>query len=722
MGLTRNRTIGLVLLGGIVVLLIMGCAKKTTGPPPTPIHPATDTYFGVEVIDNYRWLEDGNDPAVQAWARAQNDYTRSVLDAIPARAAIVERLTELYRGASEEYSGFQYRAAILFAMKSLPGANQPQLVVLDSPHKRDSERIILDLNAYDTTGLTTIDWYRPSFDGKLVAVSLSVGGTEWGTVHVLRTADGTETGDLIPQVNGPTAGGDVAWMPDGSGFYYTRYPYDGERAAEDMSFYQQVYYHKLGTPIAEDIYVIGKEFPRIAEIELDVSEDGTYYLATVAEGDGGEFTHHLRGPDQKWTQITRNEDLISAVSFGPDNSLFMYSVLNAPKGKIIRLPAGETGLSRAKTVVEPSEVVIKSFTITQSRLYIRDLVGGPSQIRIVDFDGNDKGIIPILPVSSVWGLTALDGNRLLYSNSSYTAPTTWCTYNPDADDPTTQPVETEFKVTTPADFSDVEVVREFATSKDGTRIPLNILRRKGTRLDGTNPTILYGYGGYNISQAPYHDRKLSIWLDQGGVYALANIRGGGEFGEEWHKAGYLTDKQNVFDDFIACAEYLIEAKYTNRDKLAIMGASNGGLLVGATMVQRPELSKAVVGLKGVYDMLRVELDPNGAFNVTEYGSIKDPEQFKALYAYSPYNNVKPGVLYPDCLFTADENDGRVNPSNSRKMTAAVQAATTNSCPVLLRMSASIGHAIGGSLSEMIALDADWLAFLFDRLGVQYQAR
>jgi prolyl oligopeptidase len=714
--------VNIALFSTIVLFLTTGCATPTLQPPQTPTNPITDTYHGVEVIDNYRWLEDGSDPAVQAWAQAQNDYARSYLDAIPARAAIVERLNELYREGSEEYWYFTYRPGMLFALKSLPEDDQPRLVVMNSAHKRDSERIILDLNAYDTTGLTSVDWYRPSFDGKLIAVSLSVGGTEWGTVHVFNAADGTETGEMIPRVNGPTAGGGMAWTADGSGFYYTRYPYEGERAPEDMSFYQQVYYHKLGTPIAEDTYVVGREFPRIAEVELEASEDGRYYLATVADGDGGEFTHHLRGPDEKWVQITHNEDLISTCHFGPDNSVFMYSVMNAPKGKIIRLAAGETDVSRATTIVKQSDVVIKSFTVARSRIYVRDLVGGPSQIRIVDFDGEEKGTIPILPVSSVWGLTALDGDRILYSNSSYTRPTAWYTYNPDADDPAGQPQQTEFAVTTPADFSEIEVVREFATSKDGTQIPLNILRRKGTRLDGSNPTILYGYGGYGISQTPYFDRKLSIWLAHGGVYATANTRGGSEFGEEWHKAGYLTNKQNVFDDFIACAEYLIEAKYTNPDKLAILGGSNGGLLVGATLVQRPELFKAVVGLKGVYDMLRVELDPNGAFNVTEYGTVKDPEQFKALYAYSPYNNVKNGVRYPDCLFTADENDGRVNPSNSRKMTAAVQAATTNPGPVLLRMSASIGHGIGGSLDDKIALDADWYAFLFDRLRVQHQAR
>jgi prolyl oligopeptidase len=313
-------------------------------------------------------------------------------------------------------------------------------------------------------------------------------------------------------------------------------------------------------------------------------------------------------------------------------------------------------------------------------------------------------------------MISLGGDSILYRISGYIEPPVCYTYAPSQ----REPLRTELQVTSPADFSDVEVIRKFAVSKDGTQVPLNIIRRKGTKLDGNNPTILYGYGGYGVSQTPRYDRTLSLWLDRGGVYAIANTRGGGEFGEEWHKAGNLTNKQNVFDDFAACAEYLIEAGYTNPSRLAIKGGSNGGLLVGATMTQHPHLFRAVVCLKGVLDMLRVELDPNGAFNVTEFGTVEDPEHFRALYAYSPYHNVVDGTRYPDVLITADENDGRVNPSNSRKMVARLQAATTSESYVLLRMSSGSGHGIGSALSEDIALYADTYAFLFDRLGVDFK--
>jgi len=361
-------------------------------------------------------------------------------------------------------------------------------------------------------------------------------------------------------------------------------------------------------------------------------------------------------------------------------------------------------------------VVIQHFLPTAIKIYVQDLAGGPSQIRVLDQTGRLQEFVSLIPVSSVWGMISMGGGSILFTNASYLEPPACYTYEPTQG----KPLRTALYVTSLADFSDVEVAREFAISKDGTQVPMNIIRRKGTKLDSNNPTILYGYGGFGISETPRYDRTLSLWLNQGGVYVIANLRGGGEFGEEWHKAGNLTNKQNVFDDFAACAQYLIDTGYTNPSKLAIKGGSNGGLLVGATMTQHPELFRAVVCQKGVLDMLRVELDPNGEFNVTEFGTVKDPEQFRALYAYSPYHNVADGTHYADCLITADENDGRVNPSNSRKMVGCLQAATGSEGYVLLRMSSGSGQGIGSALSQDIALYADTYAFLFDRLGVGFK--
>jgi len=711
-----NITLIITLLVLSACLVVTGCSSRAPRPPETAIIPVTDTYHGAEVVDNYRWLENGNDPEVRRWSEAQNKYTRWVLDHIPVREAIARRLQELYNQASPEYYRFQYRGGVLFALKRQPPKDQPLLVKMESPHDPITEQVILDPNQLDATGRTSIDFYVVSPDAGLVAVSLSKGGTEDGDVHVYEVATGKSLPDMIPRVNGPTAGGDVAWTADGSGFYYTRYPRKNERPPEDMRFYQQVYYHQMGTLTEEDIYVIGKEFPRIAEIEFETSDDGRYVLVTVANGDGGEFAHYLLDPSGKWKQITRFSDMITQGKFGPENALYLLSHKDAPRGKILRLPTGKTKLSQAKTIVAESEVVIQGFLPTATKIYVRDLVGGPSQIRMLDRGGFFQELIPLMPVSSAQDMISLGGDKILFRNSSYLEPPVCYTYEPSQG----KPLRTALYVTSPANFSDVEVAREFATSKDGTQVPMNIICRKGMKLDGNNPTILYGYGGYGISQTPRYDRTLSLWLDQGGVYVIANLRGGGEFGEEWHKAGNLTNKQNVFDDFAACAKYLIEAGYTNPSKLAIKGGSNGGLLVGATMTQNPDLFRAVVCQKGVLDMLRVELDPNGAFNVTEFGTVKDAEQFRALYAYSPYHNVVDRTHYPDVLITADEHDGRVNPSNSRKMVARLQAAASSDGYVLLRMSSGSGHGIGSALSEDIALYADTYAFLFDRLGVDFK--
>lgn len=322
------------------------------------------------------------------------------------------------------------------------------------------------------------------------------------------------------------------------------------------------------------------------------------------------------------------------------------------------------------------------------------------------------------PVSVIDQVVPSGGDDVILRISSYLNPGAWWRF----DAAQKKLVSTALVSTSASKFDDAEVIRAFAVSKDGTRVPMNIIRRKGTKLDGSNPTLLYGYGGYGISEKPYFLGSFGrAWLDQGGVYVTANIRGGGDYGEEWHSAGNLTRKQNVFDDFLACAQFLIQQKYTSPERLAILGGSNGGLLMGAALTQKPELFRAVVSFVGIYDMLRVELDPNGAFNVTEFGTVKDPDQFKALYAYSPYHHVKDGTAYPAVLFLTGENDHRVNPMQSRKMTARLQAASSSGRPILLRTSSSSGHGIGTALDEEVAENSDALAFLFDQMGVPYKA-
>ncbi|MDQ2973810.1 MAG: prolyl oligopeptidase family serine peptidase [Acidobacteriota bacterium] len=680
--------------------------------PPTTKKPVRDEYHGITVIDDYRWLEDSSDPEVGRWVSAQNQLSRSVLDNFPGRALLAERLNNLYSARSVFYYDF-YQRRMFFALKSQPAKNQPLLVMLKSPDDLASEQVVLDPNLLNPKGTTAIGFYVPSLDGHLVAVSLSENGSEDGSVEVFASATGRKLPDLVPRVRYATAGGSVAWNKDATGFYYTRYPQGNERPKEDINFYQQVYFHKLGTPGSEDTYVIGKDFPRIAEITLSTSEDAGYLMVSVANGDGGEFAHYLLGPSGTWKQITQFSDQIKSASFGLNGMLYLLSIRGSPKGKILSAPLDHPSLARAKTIVPESKVTIEGFLPARNKLYVSEMAGGPSEVRIFDLYGKREGSIPTRPVSSVNLGAWLHEDEILFGSQSYVEPFSWYRFNPVGRKVT----RTGLAGASAVNFNDAQVVRAFATSRDGTRVPLNIISRKGTKLNGQNPTILYGYGGYNVSLAPSFIRRNRLWLDAGGVYVEANLRGGGEYGEEWHKAGALTNKQNVFDDFAACARYLIDKKYTSAARLAIEGGSNGGLLMGAALTQHPELFRAVVSYAGWYDMLRVEVSPNGAFNVTELGTVKDPDQFRALYAYSPYHHVKDHTAYPAVLFITGDNDVRVEPWHSRKMTARLQAATSSHLPILLRTSSDTGHGTGSGRAARIAQETDVLAFLFDQLEI-----
>jgi prolyl oligopeptidase len=713
-----RRAVWTVLVGSLAVV--------SATLPETRKQPVKDVYHGVEVIDDYRWLEDGNDSRVREWSDAQNAYARSVLDKLPHVKEIRARVTEIMSAKTVSYGSLAYRQGMLFAIQREPPKEQPFLIVMSSPDSLDGARVLVDPNQIDKAGTTSIDWFVPSADGTTVAVSLSHAGTEAGDVHLFDTATGREVHEVVPRVNTGTAGGDLAWVADGSGFFYTRHPRAGERALADMDFYQQVYFHKLGTPTAEDRYELGRDFPRVAEIELEMHERSGTLLATVQNGDGGEFSHFLRSPSGKWTRLADFADKIVQVTFGPDEDLFLISRNQAPRGKILRLSLSDPDIRRAETIVpEGPDTIVTSFyhsppslLATESLVYAVYQLGGPTELRVFDRSGKRLPGPEQLPLSSAGGLTKLEGDDVLFANTSYVEPPAFHRFHPRSG----KTEKTALATKAPVDFHDVTVVREFATSKDGTRVPINILFPKNAKQDGSNPALVTGYGGYGHSLTPSFNAVTHVLLEQGFVYAIANLRGGGEFGEPWHRQGNLTNKQNVFDDFAAVLTHLIARGYTSRSKLAIEGGSNGGLLMGATLVQHPDLMRAVVSHVGIYDMLRVELSPNGAFNVAEFGSVKDAEQFRALVAYSPYHHVEDGTGYPAVLFLTGANDPRVDPMQSRKMCARLQAATGSGLPVLLRTSSNSGHGSGTALSERIEQTVDVFAFLFDQLEIEYRAR
>ncbi|HVW21766.1 MAG TPA: prolyl oligopeptidase family serine peptidase [Opitutaceae bacterium] len=704
-------------------------APLLAAPPPTPVRPVTDTYHGVTVSDPYRWLEDGKDPAVRAWSDAQNAYARGILDALPHRAQIRARVTQILSAQTVAYGALDFEGGRLFALKRQPPKQQPFLVVMDSPERPEAARVLVDPNAMSASGGVEIDWFVPSHDGRLVAVSLSQGGSEAGDVHVFDVATGKEAYEVIPHAQNGTAGGSLAWEPDDKAFFYTRYPRGGERPPEDHEFYMQVYRHVLGTPTEADAYELGKDFPKIAEIQVKSTPEGVV-LASFQKGDGGEFQHYVRTLDGKWTQLDTYADAVVLAEIGPSadgrsTPIYLVSRRDAPRGRLLRLTvdnaragarladAREVVPQGADTIVCDYEGDVGSVLATARRLYLTYETGGPSELRVFDLGGRPRPAPRQFAVGSVDSVVATGpaSDDVLFLATSYIDCPAWFSYRGGAT--ARLPISQE----SPVDFSDCEVVRESARSKDGTAVPVNIIRRKGLALDGSHPCIITGYGGYGINSSPYFSAARRAYIEQGVVFAEANIRGGGEFGEAWHRAGNLTRKQNVFDDFAAAAQHMIDAGYTSHARLALTGGSNGGLLMGAVLTQHPRLAKCVVSHVGIYDMLRVELSPNGAFNITEFGTVKDPEQFQALYAYSPYHHVVDGVKYPDVLFLTGANDPRVDPMQSRKMTARLQAAGAN---CLLRTSANSGHGIGSSLSERIEEQVDVDAYFFAELGVDYR--
>jgi prolyl oligopeptidase len=721
-GRTSKVEVVASIVAGGWLLLCSSAIAIDHGAPPTSANDVVDSYFGVKVDDPYRWLENPDDALVKRWSGAQDARTRKYLDGLGVRKPIFDRLWGQISKTSRSFSSLHAVGDRVFALTTQPPKQQPMIALLTREADPATTRLIVDPNALNPKGTTAIDWFVPSPDGKRVAVSLSDNGSEDGSLHLFDVASHQQVGEVISRVQYPTAGGALAWRADSQGFWYTRYP-GPDRPAAEQHFFQKLYYHRIGDKPAKDTLVLGQDLPKVAEIYLDNRFNPKYVLVSVANGDGGEFAHYLLSQDGSLRQISRFEDKIVAGVVGPDDALYLVSRKDAPRGKLLKLDTVDTTLEHARLIVPESEHVIQQggefggepVVVTAKALYVRELDGGPSRVAVFNHEGVAEGVLPLTGLATVDEVEPLGDGTLLYSIKTYLRPPYFARYDEASD----TAAETKLAETSPVSYPDAEVVREFTASKDGTQVPVNIVRRKGLVLDGSHPLLLTGYGGYGISMTPYFlGPDVRLWLDAGGVYVIANLRGGGEYGEQWHSQGALTHKQNVFDDFAAAARYLIAQKYTTDKRLAILGGSNGGLLMGAELTQHPDLFRAVVSYVGIYDMVRVELDPNGAFNTTEFGTVKNESQFRALYAYSPYHQVTEDTRYPAVLMLTGEHDGRVNPMQSRKMAARLQAATVSGLPIFLSINTNAGHGIGSALSIRANQMADVEAFLFDQLGIK----
>jgi prolyl oligopeptidase len=674
--------------------------------PETRSRDVVDVLHGEKIADPYRWLEDGDTSETILWTERQNAVTEAYLAAIPSRQGIRSRLQELLSiGVLSVPTPVRGR---YFYLRREGRQNQPVLYWRDGVEGTD--RVAVDPNALNEAGTTALDWYFPSEDGRFVAYGLSENGNEESVLHVLEVDTGRHLPDRIPR----TRAASIAWLPKGDGFYYTRYPAPGEVPQAEKQYHRSIYFHRIGSDAAADPLVL-----KPAEKEhwpgVRLSPDGRWLMITVART--------LDQTDLYLQDLSADGELVAVARDLPASfdgeiahgRLFMRTNLDAPTYRLYVVDPERPDRSGWREIVAPrSDAVLESVAVTAERLALGYLERASSRLRITDLEGARVQEIPLPTLGSLFGIGAeWDGRELFFGFSSYTWPPS--VYRIDL---TTEASSLWKQMEADIDPRKFQVQQVSYASRDGTPISMFVVHPDGLEKDGRNPTYLTGYGGFNISMTPAFSRSLLLWLEHGGVVAIPNIRGGGEYGESWHQAGILAGKQNSFDDFIGAAEWLIREGYTRPDRLAAAGGSNGGLLVGAALTQRPELFRAVLVQVPLLDMLRYHRFLIARLWIPEYGSADDAEQFRWLRAYSPYHQVRPGVAYPAVLLATAESDTRVDPMHARKMAARLQAATSAERPVLLRLEARAGHGAGKPLSKVLQEMADSWAFVFFELGVQ----
>jgi len=669
-------------------------------PPATRTVDVVDTLHGVPVPDPYRWLEDQESPETRAWIDAQNAHTRSFLEPLPIRAELGKRLTELVK---IDRIGIPFERGGRYFLKKR-SADQDLWVLYMREGLGGADRVLVDPDTMSADRMKSVDFLDVSSDGKLLAYAIREGGEDEVAARFLDIDSGKHLDEKLPKIM--LFGLSIA--PDKKGFYYSKHAHEtGSR----------VYYHAMGTDPASDAMIFGDGYGPDQGIGCGISDDERFLVISVFYGSAGEKTEvwykdlAAGGPV---APLVKDIDARFDAQFA-GGAVFMNTNLEAPNGRILAVDLANPSRDRWKTVVpERTDAVIEGFTIAGGKLFVNYMENVSSRVRVFEPDGAYLREISFPTLGSVGGVSGRwTSDEAFFVFTSFHVPTTIYRY-----DAATGAQAVWARLDVPVDTDAIEVEQVWYASKDGTKIPMFLVHRTGLERSGRNPAILYGYGGFTVSMTPYFSASVIAWVERGGVYAIPNIRGGGEFGEEWHRAGMLERKQNTYDDFIAAAEWLVAEKYTSRDKLAISGGSNGGLLVGAVMTQRPDLCKAVVCSYPLLDMIRYHKFLLARFWVPEYGSSEDPDQFKTILSYSPYHNVKKGVKYPATLFITGDADTRVAPLHARKMAALLQAKTGGDAPILLLYDTKAGHSGGRPASKVIEDETDELGFLFWQLGVK----
>jgi len=682
----------------------------SAGPPKVKTVPVEDTVQGHKIVDPYRYLENANDPDTKAYVEAELKYTRSLLDPLPGRDKINARLSQLLvigTVGAPQMGGKYY-----FHTRREGNQNQPVLLVRDRLDGED--RVLIDVNKLSTDGTVALDWWYTAEDGKYVAYGTSNSGSEESTLHLVESA----TGKVLPDAIERTRFASIAWLKDSSGFYYTRHPKKGDVPAGEEVYHVKVFFHRLGDEVTKDPLIFDeRENPQdIPSVSL--SEDDRWLLINVEHG-WTKTEMYLQDLQAKTppVKITTGKDFLYSGDFF-QGKLYITTNEDAPHYRVFVVDANNAARENWKEIIPATDAILQNASVTGGKLLAQYEHNATSELRLFTLDGKKIGDIQLPAIGDVFSASGrYDRNEIFFGFQSFTAPPS--VYRVELND---RKSSLWAKVDAPSiDPSAYDVQQVWYNSKDGTKVPMFVVHKKGIEKNGKNPTLLTGYGGFNISLKPTFNRSMYLWMEHGGIYAVANLRGGSEFGEDWHRAGMLEKKQNVFDDFIAAGEYLIAQKYTDKDHLAIQGGSNGGLLMGAMITQRPDLFRAVVCAVPLLDMLRYQNFQIAKLWIPEYGSSEDAKQFDTLYAYSPYHHVKKGQEYPAILFLTGDTDTRVDPMHAKKMAALMQAEAKNGDskerPILLRIETKAGHGQGKPVTKQIEEGTDMYSFLFWQLGV-----